>query len=226
MKKINRLTGIVLAAMLVLGVLALTACGDGAGGGSAGGGGGEETPFVGITMETAITGNIGIGLRGKGITINWGDTNVEVIGDLVSGDYIPHTYATGTKRTITITGNITHLYCYELNLTSLDLRNASELIWIECYGNSLASLDISNNTMLEALDCHSNSLSSLDVSNNIALVGLGCESNDMDTEALNDLFGTLFDRTGNFEGYIYINNNPGTDDCDITIAEDKNWRVN
>lgn len=57
-----------------------------------------------------------------------------------------------------------YLYCYNNQLTSLDLSNNTALTWLECYNNQLTTLDLSNNTALEHLYCYSNNISSLDVS--------------------------------------------------------------
>jgi hypothetical protein len=50
---------------------------------------------------------------------------------------------------------------------------------------------------------------------------LACYNNELSTDALNDLFVTL---PVVKEGTVFFENNPGTDTCDITIAENKGWR--
>jgi len=65
----------------------------------------------------------------------------------------------------------------------------------------------------------------LDVSNNTALRILECTSNQLTATALNTLFGTLHSNTIEGVKTIYIGNNPGTDTCDTSIAENKGWTV-
>ena len=60
---------------------------------------------------------------------------------------------------------LTHLNCWENNLTSLDISKNTTLTYIECSGNQLTSLDISKNTALITLYCGNNSLTSLNLKN-------------------------------------------------------------
>ena len=78
-------------------------------------------------------------------------------------------------------------------------------------------------TALTELECGNNQLKSLDVSKNTELTRLYCEDNQLSITALDTLFGTLNRNAG--EKYIWIGNNPGTDDRDRSIAEDKGWIV-
>ena len=74
---------------------------------------------------------------------------------------------------------LTSLYCYNNQLTSLDVSQNTALMQLRCYGNQLTSLDVSQNTALKYLECDSNQLTTLDVSNNTALMGLGCSYNQL-----------------------------------------------
>jgi len=71
------------------------------------------------------------------------------------------------------------LYCYENQLTSLDLSKNSALTELFCYNNKLTSLDVSKNTALTVLSCYDNKLTSLDVSKNTALTMLYCYDNKL-----------------------------------------------
>ena len=80
--------------------------------------------------------------------------------------------------------NITSLQCNVTmsqhgGLTSLDVSNNTDLIYLNCCYNQLSTLDVSNNTALTALFCWSNQLTTLNVSNNLALTQLHCESNQL-----------------------------------------------
>jgi len=131
---------------------------------------------------------------------------------------------------------LTSLGCIENELTSLDVSNNTALTWLECACNNLTSLNVSKNTALTKLDCSSNFLINLDISKNAALRELDCSYNDLSEEALNDLFEMLlvleeasdnpfecdFDLE---EGKLNIDDNPGTNFCDVSIAENKGWKT-
>ena len=115
------------------------------------------------------------------------------------------------------------LFCRENLLTSLDVSLNTKLIYLVCFNNQLTSLDVSKNTELTAFECGENQLTSLDVSNNTKLTNLECRENYLTAAALNALFETLNDNAGGKS--ILIGDNPGTDDCDLSIATDKGWEV-
>ena len=71
------------------------------------------------------------------------------------------------------------LWCYNNQLTSLDVSSNTALKWLYCYDNQLTSLDVSSNTALVWLSCYDNQLTSLDVSSNTALKELECCDNQL-----------------------------------------------
>ena len=116
------------------------------------------------------------------------------------------------------------LWCGFNKLTSLDVRNNTALIMLNCEYNQLTSLDLNNNIMLTNLYCGNNHLSSLDVRNNTVLKTLDVTINQLSTSALNNLFGTLHsNNVGHKE--IFIDNNPGTNTCNRSIATNRGWYV-
>jgi len=143
---------------------------------------------------------------------------------------------------------LTYLRCFKNQLTSLDISKNIALVILECSGNQLTSLDLSKNTALVELLCTNNQLTRLDVNNNSALFrficsdnqltsldlskntalrNVECESNNMTVKSLNDLFETIHSNDNN-DGYtktLFIGGNPGTVDCNISIAENKGWSV-
>jgi len=72
---------------------------------------------------------------------------------------------------------LTELYCYNNQLSSLDVSNNTVLTTLYCSGNNLTFLDISQNLALTTLFCFENQLNSLDVSLNTDLTRLQCGSN-------------------------------------------------
>ena len=78
------------------------------------------------------------------------------------------------------------------NLAGLKgIENFTKLKSLYCYNNQLTSLDISENTALEYLKCHNNQITSLDVSNNSSLKELWCSDNqikNIDVSKCDDLY--------------------------------------
>ena len=124
---------------------------------------------------------------------------------------------------------------WDNKITTLDISTNTALEHLSCSDNPLTELDVSRNTALKSLSCRNNQLTTLDVSRNGTLVYLYCDGNQLTADAINNLFGTLHDDTVMIETWekgeviasrtIYISNNPGTADCDRSIAERKSWTV-
>jgi len=115
------------------------------------------------------------------------------------------------------------LFCFENQLISLNIGNNSKLVYLFCDYNKLANLNVSQNVMLQELWCDANYLSTLNVTNNTNLTTLGCSMNEFTADGLNALFETLHNNDGNKT--IYIGENPGTNECDTSIATEKGWKV-
>jgi hypothetical protein len=115
------------------------------------------------------------------------------------------------------------LSCNVNQLESLDLSKNTSLTSLSCRGNSLTIMDLSNNDALTVLKCDNNQLRMLDVSKNTALIDLICYNNQLGTDALNALFKTLHSNAGTKN--INIAGNPGTNECDRSIAINKGWTV-
>ena len=88
------------------------------------------------------------------------------------------------------------MWCYSIQLTSLDVSNNTALTDLRCNSNQLASLDLSNNTALTTLWCYQNQLASLDLSNNTALTTLWCYQNQL---------ASLDLRNGNNQNFLSFN---------------------
>ena len=103
------------------------------------------------------------------------------------------------------------LYCYNNDLTSLDVSKNTALTVLFCYGNQLTSLDVSKNTALTDLNCSNNQLTSLDVSKNTALTYLYCNYNNLAAldlsrnsslwivDAVNNYYEVSLDEDGNVD---------------------------
>lgn len=115
---------------------------------------------------------------------------------------------------------------YSNRLTGLDISKNTALQIVRCSENRLTSLDVSKNKGLTHLWCNQNQLTSLDVSKNTGLTFLDCQLNALSVAALNDLFRTLHGNRISEDQIVHFAENPGTDDCDASIAEAKGWYPN
>ena len=221
----------VIAAILAI-VVTLTSCG--------GGGIGSSSYKIKITREEG--GYFPLMLKGNGVaTVDWGDGSEKVSLTLNEEKSVEfeHSYPNASIRTIIINGdNITGLTCYgisnldvsrctELTLlgcsgtfTSLDLRKNTALKGLYIVGNQCTYLDLSKNTALTELLITGSQLTNFDLSKNTVLTKLEID-NLLTSSTLNALFRTLHSNTG--EKIIFIENNPGSKDCDRSIAESKGW---
>ena len=166
----------------------------------------DEGAMMKITMTTAATADeVRIFLVGSGTAVvDLGDGNSM---DLALGSKgklrgVARTYVASGSRTIKIAGMVTRLVCSNNRLTALDASKNTAPTHIQCNGNRLTALDVSKNTAPTNLFCHDNQLTA---------------------DALNALFGTLPDNTREKPMSMY--ENPGSADCDKTIAKQKGWIV-
>ncbi len=86
---------------------------------------------------------------------------------------------TKTAETIAIYGKVTDLFCFDNELTNLDVSKNTSLQDLSCVSNQLPNLDVSENTKLRRLFCGKNPLTNLDVSNNTKLEMLRCFENEL-----------------------------------------------
>ncbi|WP_251622610.1 leucine-rich repeat domain-containing protein [Odoribacter lunatus] len=107
-------------------------------------------------------------------------------------------------------------------LKELSIPKGSQLESLDLSSNEITTIDLSNGSLLQEVDLSDNELTSLDVSKNTELTELDCRRNEFDAEALNKIFTDLPVVT---QGWLYIYNNPGTETCNKSIAENKGWRV-
>jgi len=98
---------------------------------------------------------------------------------------------------------LTHLFCYQNQLTSLDVSTNLFLTQLHCGFNQLTSLDVTNNSLLYYLVFGHNQISTIDLSQNVNLSTLGCYNNQLtnlnvnlntnlaNIDARSNLFNTL-----------------------------------
>jgi hypothetical protein len=189
------------------------------------------------------------------IIIDWGDgMESKIFHDSYYEHWLSHSYSSASEHRITITGgSIFWFSCENNQLTSLDVNKHPRLVFLYCANNQLSTLDVSGAVELRELYCSLNQLATLDV--NIGLANLychnnqltkldmsgifptrvSCYNNQLTAAALNDLFSSLqivcynppaiSTKNDTFVFHVWIDGNPGTNDCDISIAREKCWWV-
>ena len=158
-----------------------------------------------MKFTTAKSGRVLFTIAGDRIaTIDWGDGLISTVTLVpLELNICAHDYSSATSRTITITGKyITYFDCILEELTSVDVSENAELIYLDISCNNITHLDVSKNTVLEIL---------------------GCGWNELSTSALNNLFETL--HSYEIPKKIIIHGNPGTNSCNEKIATDKGWII-
>lgn len=100
-----------------------------------------------------------------------------------------------TSLNVNACTRLNHLDCESNQLTSLNVSTLTNLEILYCYNNQLTSLDVSTLTNLEYLYCYENRLTSLDISGCGNLDYIVCYENHLSTQAIDNLYCQLPDRT-------------------------------
>jgi len=140
---------------------------------------------------------------------------------------------TNNITTINLTNNtkLKEIYCGDNKLTSLDLSNNTELTDLSCYSNKLNALDVTKLTKLTKLYCYVNNISNIDISKNTELKNFYCYDNSFSTQALDDIYCSLPNRSGKDAGKIQPVHKSSSTNNDIVVAtnkqnaEKRNWKV-
>lgn len=75
--------------------------------------------------------------------------------------------------------SLIQLFCYNNQLTTLDVTQNTSLKILYCFSNQLTGLDVTQNTALRNLWCNNNQVTSLDVTPNTDLYWLNCSNNQL-----------------------------------------------
>ena len=143
-----------------------------------------------------------------------------------------------TSKRVGILKDIIHLNVNELGVTSIDVRNAVNLRFLQCHDNQIKSLNVSNNTKLEWLMCKNNLLEKLDLSNNTKLewikvqqnkltsLVVGCsiktiemELNELNETAMDALISSMHSYTSSYNAKIYVKHSDASEKNEITDTQ-------
>ena len=109
------------------------------------------------------------------------------------------------------------LYCFDNNLTELDVSRNKYLHTLNCANNNLTELDVSQNSQLWFLHCGSNRLSALDVSGNSDLQILSCFDTQIKELDLSNLTKLAYLLVSDCElTKLDISNNPDLKELDCS----------
>ena len=89
------------------------------------------------------------------------------------------TILNATGETVTLTGKITELECYENQLTALNVKDCTSLQRLNCSSNQLPELDVQGLIALKTLQCNNNQLPELVVQGLATLQELACKGNKL-----------------------------------------------
>lgn len=137
---------------------------------------------------------------------------------------------TADTSTMTIYGDVTYFDCYSNDslLTNIDLSHNKDLVRLDCEENGLTDLDVSGCTSLVDLYCYENELTSLDVSGCTSLKTLYLFGNNFTTQALDEVFCALAQRTSSDNAEIVVadsETDPVVLATNKSNATSKNWAV-
>ena len=145
-------------------------------------------PFIGFGQNVYIPdANFKAYLVGEPSINTNGDTEIQVgEAESFNGAILCNDMNISDLTGIEKFDSLKYLYCYNNQITSLDVSNLFFLEELSCGNNILDSLDVSNNNKLEFLSCGNNELSYLDVTNCVLLTELFCQINKLSSLNLNN----------------------------------------
>ena len=155
---------------------------------------GSETAKVKITADTTVKVSFElIPVEGGAVLILSPDKlNIKVNAKTADGSAITvggcteTTLASNTETTLTakgtkviLKGKITNLYCYQNQLTALNVQGLTALQELKCGDNQLTELNVQGLTALQELYCWDNKLTALNVQGCTSLQRLACGGNHL-----------------------------------------------
>lgn len=111
---------------------------------------------------------------------------------------------------------VTVIDCFKRGIASLvGIEHFTGLKELYCYDNQLTTLDVSKNKELEILNCFRNQLTSLDVSQNTKLRSFNCSENQLTELHLNSQLKMLYCQYNNLAA-LDVSSNPNMTDLDCS----------
>lgn len=175
-------------------------------------------PSYGQTMK--IYGNI------VGFNCSENDTNIYSVDASNNGGLLRLSCINNAITTLSVDNDtlLTALLCHNNKLRSVTTQTNRSLQVLMCGDNPrLDALSLTNNTLLTTIDFSNTAIASLDISNNANLREIYCYGSALTTRALNDLYCSLADRTGQPEsGVLQPIFDAASSNRAVVIATNKN----
>lgn len=125
------------------------------------------------------------------------------------------------KGTIDIPFGTRNLNCSNNNLTKLQVNYNMQSI--NCSGNSIETLDLSTCLKVYNINCSNNKLTTLLIPRRAEkLTTLDCSMNELSKDTLDSIFRRL---PNVITGKIKYSGNPGSGNCNFSIAQNKGWSL-
>jgi len=187
----------------------------------------EEVPVTGVITMTTLASEVSFDILAgsSNITVNFGDGKESNTDDAFYDEVsnlltFSHSYSSASEHRITITD-----HSIALSSTKVTSEYSDDaILHVDFAKNQLTALDVSSCPELRVLHCSYNHIMTLDLSHNIWLSYVFCDNNQLTASALNDLFKTLHNNSEQLLKFIKFSDNPGANDCDFSIAEEKGWK--
>ena len=138
----------------------------------------------------------------KGIDV--GNNEFKRVLDFDNNTELTEIYISGSAKWINVSNciKLRGLYCGGCHLTSIDLSQLTELIYLSIGGNlSLSYLDLSNQKKLKYLYCENTGLTSLDLRGLPDLLDIFCFDTKISTAGYDSIFCALPERSGIGDDY-------------------------
>ena len=130
-------------------------------------------PIADHCLTSDISGITALSMNNLGITDLTGLQDFTAVTSIAINDN------TLTNTFLNLTGNIalTHLYCDNANIVSINVTQCSALLYLGLGGNQITTIDLTNNLALTGLNFINNQFTTLDVSVNTALTSINVSNN-------------------------------------------------
>ena len=141
-----------------------------------------ENKLIGLGFDNIIDGQVETCSIDTITTLDISNTNISDLSGIEDFNNLKKLYCYQNNLTILdLSGNpyLTDLMCDYNQLTNLDLTNNIDLTTLMCGFNQLTSLDLTNQNMLIKLFCYNNNITYLDVTNNPYLNDMRCADNNL-----------------------------------------------
>ncbi len=180
-----------------------------------------------LTHVYASVANFNCQAAGSGIAYFKADSRRLLTLDPTKSPALTYLSCTSNQLTaldVSKNSELLSLYCGSNVLPSLNVSKCSKLQTLTCSDNKLVGLDVSSISTLKKLTCHTNALTSLRICPTGSLSYISCLNCSIQVAELDTLIASLPTLSAvSTSKNLYVLNNPGSANCNIQLANSKNW---